>query len=211
MVTSIRQAPARLVAVAIAASAASSAGAQAVAPPPAKLRPPAVSTPRAIDAGSWIRQDDYPASAVRDGEGGIVAFRLDVDAAGRVANCAILESSGPLVLAETTCRLLSERARFEPARDAAGRAIASRYHSRVRWEAPEDPPPPLPEAGEAIVTATIAPDGTVSDCTIEGGGGPRSEFAEECEELRFAPQPGPYAKPRRLRYTVRVEYLGPPK
>jgi TonB family protein len=83
---------------------------------------------------------DYPASAVRNREQGAVAFRLKVGADGRPAGCSVTSSSGSTILDTTTCALLMERARFEPARDGRGRATADEFHGRIIWRLPDASP-----------------------------------------------------------------------
>jgi protein TonB len=68
--------------------------------------------------------DDYPAAAQVRGEEGDVRARLDVDTRGRVSRCTIVQSSGSESLDDATCRILEERARFAPARDAGGNPVA---------------------------------------------------------------------------------------
>jgi TonB family protein len=64
---------------------------------------------------------------------GAVQFRLEVDAQGRVTACTVTRSSGDSQLDETTCAILRERARYEPARSAEGRAVAGTDMGRVTW------------------------------------------------------------------------------
>jgi protein TonB len=71
---------------------------------------------------------------------GSVRFALNVSQAGRVRGCEILESSGDPRLDEQTCRFLTRRARFHPARDDAGQPVLGRWESRVRWETPDAAP-----------------------------------------------------------------------
>jgi TonB family protein len=83
---------------------------------------------------------DYPESAVRNQEQGSVAFRLRVGADGRPAGCSVTGSSGSTILDTTTCALLMERARFEPARDGRGRATTDELNGRIVWRLPDDSP-----------------------------------------------------------------------
>lgn len=85
---------------------------------------------------------DYPAAAVAAREEGPVAFRLDVGPNGRVEGCAITGSSGSAELDSATCRLLTSRARFTPARDSAGNPVQDSVAGRIVWRLP--PPPPEP-------------------------------------------------------------------
>jgi protein TonB len=105
-------------------------------PAPAPPAPPAVAvamTPRGSPQ-SWVTNDDYPPSAQRDGVEGTTGFALQVGPDGRVQSCSITASSGSSVLDDTACRLLQRRARFNPAKDAGGNAIAATFRSRFRWQ-----------------------------------------------------------------------------
>ena len=76
-----------------------------------------------------ISNDDYLASAKRDGESGIVHFRLLVGADGRVTNCTISRTSGSPALDNRTCRLM--RARFTPALDLSGNPVPDQVESSI--------------------------------------------------------------------------------
>lgn len=89
---------------------------------------------------------DYPAAAVRNHEQGAVAFRVDVGRDGRPSGCSVVGSSGSAILDSTTCRLLMERARFRPARDARGKATTDSFHGRIVWRMPDHAPPRLQAA-----------------------------------------------------------------
>jgi len=67
--------------------------------------------------------DDYPADAQANGQEGTVQAELSIDRLGRVSACTVLRSSRVRSLDEATCGVLINRARFRPARDAAGRAV----------------------------------------------------------------------------------------
>jgi TonB family protein len=136
---------------ACATEAATAARFPPVAPPPPPPPPKRLGKTQparaAANLPSLFSSDDYPAAAVRAGEQGAVGFRLEVDKAGRVAGCAITASSGSAALDATTCRLLSARARFTPARDRKGRPVADSLTGRIVWKLPEpepEPPPPPP-------------------------------------------------------------------
>lgn len=87
---------------------------------------------------SYFSDDDYPAEALRNDEQGVVAFSLTISLEGRVSRCTITGSSGSASLDETTCRILTERARYAPARDAAGHPTEGADHGRIAWRLPED-------------------------------------------------------------------------
>ncbi|MBD58909.1 MAG: hypothetical protein CL808_02135 [Citromicrobium sp.] len=112
-----------------------------VAPPP----PPPVPTPSfdpvaarpSNNPGGWVTQADYRSSWVSRGYDGTVGFRLAVGASGRVEGCSVTRSSGVSVLDEATCELVTRRARFDPAKNNQGRAVAGNYSSAVRWQLPD--------------------------------------------------------------------------
>lgn len=87
--------------------------------------------------GLWVTTNDYPTSDIRQGNEGTVAFRLAIDAGGKATRCEIVRPSGHPGLDAATCAKLTQRARFEPARDASGARVAGSYAGTVRWEIPE--------------------------------------------------------------------------
>jgi TonB family protein len=89
------------------------------------------------DVSQWIRLDDYPRTALRDGHEGTVGFRLAVGSDGKVFGCTITKSSGHNDLDEATCAGMTKRAKFEAAKDGAGNKVAGSYQSRVSWKLPE--------------------------------------------------------------------------
>lgn len=105
---------------------------------PAPLRGAARPARRAAaNLGAYFSEDDYPTRALREHHEGTVAFRLDVDPAGRVANCTVTGSSGSEALDGTTCRILRARPHYVPARMADGSAGADSVNGRVRWRLSE--------------------------------------------------------------------------
>jgi len=82
----------------------------------------------AIARARWksgtIGRADYPESANRAGAEGRVTAHFDVGEDGRVSGCIVVRSSGNAALDETTCRLIEQRFRYLPARDASGTPIA---------------------------------------------------------------------------------------
>ena len=85
----------------------------------------------------WLRGrlkfTDLPRS-VRDAEiGGTVGVRYRVLVDGHVGDCAITASSGNSELDDATCRLIEQRFRFDPSRDADGRPVRSMITERHSW------------------------------------------------------------------------------
>ncbi|MEA2999212.1 MAG: periplasmic protein TonB [Sphingomonadales bacterium] len=121
--------PVRAAAVAVLLLATSAAP-----PPPASAPPPASKGTLA----ELFSDADYPMAALRGHEQGKVDFRLDIDSAGEVAGCTVTHSSGSASLDEATCRLLKERARFSPARDAGGNAVPDKFDGHIIWRIDDD-------------------------------------------------------------------------
>lgn len=97
---------------------------------------PQAARPR-NDPARWITTNDYRSSWIARELTGTARFRLDIAADGRVTGCAITGSTGHAALDMATCRLLEQRARFEPARNAKGDAVAGSFVNAVRWELPD--------------------------------------------------------------------------
>jgi periplasmic protein TonB len=86
---------------------------------------------------SLFSSDDYPAEALDRGEQGTVNVRVDVNSAGRVDACMVVRSSGRPTLDHATCRIIADRARFQPARDADGTAIKASVTQTIVWRIAE--------------------------------------------------------------------------
>lgn len=88
-------------------------------------------------AAQWVsgglQNSDYPRSALRSHLTGRVSVRFTVLTNGRISNCRVVASSGSPLLDATTCRLLTERLRFRPARNSAGAPIESEIGSDYTW------------------------------------------------------------------------------
>lgn len=89
-------------------------------------------TPPVHVAGA-LTHADYRRTRPPRGAGGTVRIAFRVSARGRVEDCRVEESSGWRVLDEATCRLVTERFRFDPARDASGRAIDWHLRTEFTW------------------------------------------------------------------------------
>lgn len=86
-----------------------------------------------------IRDSDYPEAAADAGAGGTVSVRYHVEVDGRVTECRVTGSSGNPVLDATTCRLIEERFRYAPSRDAAGRPVRSTVVVDHDWVLEREP------------------------------------------------------------------------
>jgi hypothetical protein len=85
------------------------------------------------DIQSWARelQEAYPRRMVRDAKSAYVRVRLIVGPDGRPASCHLQMQVPHPDFSETACNGLMRHARFEPALDAQGRAIASYYTTAI--------------------------------------------------------------------------------
>lgn len=85
--------------------------------------------------------DDYPASALRNNERGRVVAEWEVAEDGFVESCRVSQSSGSPALDRETCRIITRRLRYDPARDASGAPTRATDQQAVNWAmAGEDPP-----------------------------------------------------------------------
>lgn len=107
-----------------------------IVPPSIPAVEPIAASPR-NDPGTWVTDADYRTSWIRRDMVGKARFRLEIAANGRVSDCTITRSTGYDALDQATCRLVSRRARFQPARGPDGEAVAGSYSSAVDWRLPE--------------------------------------------------------------------------
>jgi len=84
-----------------------------------------------------LTADDYPAPALRAEETGRVVAEWEVAEDGVVEGCRVVESSGSPALDETSCRLITARLRYDPARDRAGAVIRSADRMSIGWTLPD--------------------------------------------------------------------------
>ena len=97
---------------------------------------PNASRSRSWVETAWVTPMDYPTEALQEERGGSVVAALSLTAQGRVEQCRIVVGSGFAPLDHRTCEILTHRARYSPARDAAGVAIASSTVERIIWRIP---------------------------------------------------------------------------
>ncbi|MGH6615191.1 energy transducer TonB [Sphingomonas sp.] len=91
-----------------------------------------------------LKDSDYPGAVGAAGIGGTVSVRYTVETNGRATGCFITHSSGNELLDVTTCRLIEQRFRFEPSRDARGRPVRSVLVEDHVWEIDQQPAPEEP-------------------------------------------------------------------
>lgn len=91
---------------------------------------------KTVDEAVWARvlQQNYPTHLLRSRTEGRVQIILTVNAMGRPTNCTIAAATRPQAFDDTVCLLLLQNAKFEPARDESGRAIAALYATRVTFK-----------------------------------------------------------------------------
>jgi len=96
---------------------------------------PQAAMPRNGPTG-WVTNNDYPQIALRRGWEGDLTYALDIGADGKVDDCRIVNSSGRRALDDAACRMITRRARFDPATNRSGDAIAGTYRGAVSWMIP---------------------------------------------------------------------------
>lgn len=129
---------------------------QAMAQPPAPPAPRIVAPaqPRG-DPQALISGKDYPDSALRAGEQGTVRYVLDIGANGRVVGCRVVRSSGSSSLDSATCRIMTARSRFTPARDSNGNPAPSQEVQAVAWSLPAEAK--VVHWGSGMVSHSVSP------------------------------------------------------
>lgn len=100
------------------------------------LPDPIAASPRNAPGG-WISDRDYKSRWIREGREGKARFRLEISASGRVSDCVVVGSTGHSELDLATCRLITLRARFDPAKDSSGNPVPGKYRSAVNWQIPK--------------------------------------------------------------------------
>jgi TonB family protein len=90
---------------------------------------------------SGAASGDYPVTAIRRGEQGVVDMILQIDQGGRVTDCRIANSSGYDELDAASCKS-ARHARYAPARDAQGNPVAAHLSTQSVWSLPDRGTPP---------------------------------------------------------------------
>lgn len=157
---------------------------------------------------SWISTDDYPAAALREGMEGTTAVQMSISAEGDVTGCTVTATSGHPILDDLTCNLLSLRAKYAPAKDRNGRAMASQDDRRVHWRMPYDADGnpirnPRPQPFAMTVDFEINEDGEMENCQTRWQSGATShDYCEEFPDL-IEPFVDDEGQPVRKRITLR--------
>ncbi|HYJ83746.1 MAG TPA: TonB family protein [Allosphingosinicella sp.] len=104
-------------------------------PPPIREIKPARAK---ANLASYVSDADYPSAAARNEEQGTTRFKLAVGPDGRVKDCTVTSSSGSSALDSTTCKLMRQRAKFQPATGRDGKPTSDTFASAIRWVLPSD-------------------------------------------------------------------------
>jgi hypothetical protein len=174
----------------------------------------AVTAPVPRDRVNWISDNDYPKAAFNAGEQGRVTVVLSVDDTGEPQVCTVRATTAPASLAKLSCNLLIQRARFEPARDDRGKAVAGEFVQGLQWSLPN--PRVLGDSGY-VAKFEINDDGSVASCSMQGVGGQTLDMqtASMCDQLRnsetlamFLKKPLQKIRSIELRFLLNVDRAG---
>jgi TonB family protein len=149
---------------------------------------------------AWIEDTDYPGTAMREDQTGAVWFRIEVDAAGAVSRCSVIASSGSPVLDAATCRLLSQRARFRPALDAAGSPVPAHMVSAVSWRTAVTTPMQRTSWARTAQIETTA-GGELATCAMTDSGAKAKGYYDLCDAPHLSTG-GPHRFMRRIEQVV---------
>lgn len=89
---------------------------------------------RPVQTRGKLYWSDLPAAMRETHRGGELELRYQVNIDGQVSDCHVTQSSGSPQLDAQTCRLITQRFRFRPSRDAAGRPVPSGIIEKHGWE-----------------------------------------------------------------------------
>lgn len=81
---------------------------------------------------NWVDPNTIPQAAAVGNSGSMIYFRLSVDADGKVSQCGIQQVINESAFDKAICAVLMKRAKFDPARDKAGKAVPSYFRSSIR-------------------------------------------------------------------------------
>jgi len=84
--------------------------------------------------GEWLTSVDFPMSLRRDKASAVVKFSLVIDQNGTPTFCQVRETSRPYLFDEKVCKILIEKARFEPARDQDRNPVAAIWPNAIRFQ-----------------------------------------------------------------------------
>jgi protein TonB len=81
-----------------------------------------------------FKPSDYPKALREAGPRGRTWTEVMVAPNGRPVSCQVTRTSGTGLLDTETCRIIMQRFRFRPGRDAAGRAVLAPFYIDIAWE-----------------------------------------------------------------------------
>jgi len=81
-----------------------------------------------------FKPSDYPKSLREAGPQGRTWTEVTVGVNGRPLACRVTQSSGTGLLDTETCRIIMQRFRFRPGRDAAGKVVQAPFYIDIQWE-----------------------------------------------------------------------------
>lgn len=160
---------------------------------------------------SLFSDEDYPTTALRRNQQGMVGVRLTVGRSGRVTRCVVIKSSHVASLDAVTCQVLVTRARFEPARDRRGRPVIDDYSQRVKWRIPtgdwETPPAAVVPFVDWLsrATFTVTAEGA-SQCTLSDENTPTPFRIGTCADLADAAKEAAAQRPLEIKTPYRIEF-----
>lgn len=89
----------------------------------------------AISKGMMVSVEDYPGSARKADESGLVTVQFLVNAKGQVQDCQTISSSASINLEKQAC-VMASRLRFKPARDADKKPLSEYWTWSIKWVDP---------------------------------------------------------------------------
>jgi TonB family protein len=131
------------------------------APHVALAQTPTASPPPADTSGSAIVERNnlvirkfYPASSLRRGEEGRVAFRMIINKQGRLDACQVTKSSGYAALDKATCDMMVAGATGQIYRNGDDRRVAYQRDGLIDWTLPEGVEKPAVKPPFNVATAS---------------------------------------------------------
>lgn len=98
--------------------------------------PADTSTSLIVERNNMVIRKFYPASSLRRGEEGRVAFRIILNREGRLNACQVTKSSGYAALDKATCDMMLAGATGEVMRNADNRRVSYQRDGLVDWILP---------------------------------------------------------------------------
>ena len=89
---------------------------------------------RASAESTAIDPAAYPVAAVSEAKGGTTRVAVLVDESGKIADCAVVATSGVAALDAQSCWMIEGRARFTPAVGIDGKPARDAYTQSVVWD-----------------------------------------------------------------------------